>query len=315
MSFTDIPGQERVVRTIKNALEAGRLPHALLFQGPMGVGKKDTAIELAKALNCAAQTGDACGSCIQCRKIERRVHPDVRLIERETEKTKISISQIRELIRTMTQFKPFEGRAKVLILDRAEELSQEGENALLKTLEEPPRDTYLILVTSEPNRLLPTTRSRCQKIVFTRAPYPIVYKKALELTANDEEYAKLLALLADGSIGSLEELHKQNLKERWPAMEDAAGGDIDPVYALLLASREGRSRESAIRCLKLLDAALRKRLLEAAENLAAWEVEDVLESLDLLSTYRRNIDLGINPRLLMENVFLALSHKGRVHVS
>ncbi|HEX6178997.1 MAG TPA: hypothetical protein VF057_11605 [Thermoanaerobaculia bacterium] len=139
----------------------GELHHSVILHGPSRDELRAIALQLAKTLNCLnGTTGDDCAACD---RIERRLHPDVHFIEVAGEKKMISIDQIRELVSEAT-LRPYEGRTKVFIVDPADGLSVSGSNSLLKTLEEPTRDTAFILLTRSPDLLLPTIRSRSQSI-------------------------------------------------------------------------------------------------------------------------------------------------------
>ena len=139
----------------------GELHHAVILHGPSREELRSTALQLAKTMNCLNNSrGDDCPACD---RIERRLHPDVHLIEVAGEKKMISIDQIRELVAEAT-LRPYEGRTKVFIVDPADGLSVSGSNSLLKTLEEPSRDTVFMLLTRAPDLLLPTIRSRSQSI-------------------------------------------------------------------------------------------------------------------------------------------------------
>jgi DNA polymerase III delta prime subunit len=139
----------------------GELHHAILLHGPRPQVLRDVALRVAKTLNCLnGTTGD---DCLPCQRIERRIHPDVHFIEVGGERKMISIEQIRDLVAAATM-RPYEGRNKVFIIDPADALSPSGSNSLLKTLEEPARDTTFILLTRSPDLLLATIRSRAQSI-------------------------------------------------------------------------------------------------------------------------------------------------------
>ena len=139
----------------------GELHHAVILHGPAMDALRDAAIGIAKALNCLNRTtGD---DCLACQRIERRIHPDVHMIEVGSERKLISVEQIRDLVSEAT-LRPYEGRTKVFIIDPADALSAGGSNSLLKTLEEPVRDTTFVLLTRSPDLLLPTIRSRSQAI-------------------------------------------------------------------------------------------------------------------------------------------------------
>lgn len=142
----------------------GELHHAVILYGPAPQPLRDLALRTAKTLNCLeGTTGDDCQSCV---RIDRRIHPDVHFAEVAGDKKQISIEQIREIVAGATM-RPYEGRTKVFIIDPADSLSVSGSNSLLKTLEEPTRDTTFILITRSPDLLLPTIRSRAQKIYIS----------------------------------------------------------------------------------------------------------------------------------------------------
>jgi len=147
----------------------GALPPSLIFAGPAESGTRATAIALAQLLNCLhagePNFSDACGECQACVKIARGVHPDVLVVE-PGESGTIKIDQIRDVVDRST-FRPFEGRRRVVIVDEADAMVAAAQNALLKTLEEPPPSSIFVLVTSRPDVLLATVRSRCIRLVFT----------------------------------------------------------------------------------------------------------------------------------------------------
>ncbi len=146
---------------ILDTARRGELHHAIILYGPSAPLLRDTAVRVAKTLNCLNQsTGD---DCLSCQRIDRRSHPDVHFVETESDKKMISVDQIRMLVEEATM-RPYEGRTKVFVIDPADGLSPSGSNSLLKTLEEPSRDTEFLLITRSPDLLLPTIRSRCQMI-------------------------------------------------------------------------------------------------------------------------------------------------------
>jgi DNA polymerase-3 subunit delta' len=198
MSFSSIIGQEQAIHIIKKALFANRVSHAYLFAGPEGVGKKLTALILAKALNCLEKSEDACDACKSCQKIDKGNHPDVGILEADGHF--IKIDQIRKL-QKQVGYKPFEGRKKITIINDAEKLNLEAANALLKTLEEPPLDTVFILVTSNPNALLQTIISRCQSIRFGSLGAVRVEQFLVERRGIIPVNARVLASLSEGRLG------------------------------------------------------------------------------------------------------------------
>jgi DNA polymerase III subunit delta' len=176
MSFKSVLGQSQPKKILCNALQNNSVAHAYLFYGQESIGKKKLAITLAKALNCKGPDPlDACDECDACVKIERGVHPDFFFIEpaKSTPTSRepvIKIEAIRELQKKLG-FLPYEGKKKVVVVDSAELMNPQAANSFLKTLEEPPSATVLILVSSNPQRLLPTLLSRCQGIQFHRLAF------------------------------------------------------------------------------------------------------------------------------------------------
>ncbi len=148
-------------RLLLDTAQRGELHHAIIIHGPAHDALSEVAIGIAKTLNCLEHsTGD---DCISCQRIERRIHPDVHFIEVGGERKMISVEQIRDLVNEAS-LRPYEARNKVFIIDPADGLSPSGSNSLLKTLEEPARDTHFILLTRSPDLLLQTVQSRCQEI-------------------------------------------------------------------------------------------------------------------------------------------------------
>jgi DNA polymerase III subunit delta' len=164
----DIPGHRRVVDLLARSIGRGTLPPSLIFAG---AGTRAVAIAVAQALNClrpttdpAGLTTDACGGCPSCLRIARGIHPDVLLVE-PGDTGSIRIDQVRDVV-DRAGYRPFEGKRRVVIVDEAEALMAAAQNALLKTLEEPPASSIFILMTAMPDRLLPTVRSRCIRLTF-----------------------------------------------------------------------------------------------------------------------------------------------------
>jgi DNA polymerase-3 subunit delta' len=200
MSFRDLTGHRRVLELTARAALRGSLPPSLIFAGPDGVGKRHAAVALAQLLNCLTPSGlDACAVCASCSRIARGVHPDVLMIE-PGDTGSIRIEQVREAI-DRSAYRPFEGKRRIVIVDDADAMVPEAQNAMLKTLEEPPPGSTFVLVTSRPDVLLPTVRSRCQRLRFgTLAPSEIatVLESKHEYSAAEAHAA---AAAADGSVG------------------------------------------------------------------------------------------------------------------
>lgn len=178
-------------------IAGGRLAHAYLFTGPAGIGKLATALAIAKLVNCeqGSPAGCACPSCV---KIDKGGHPDVTVIERAEDKTVISAEQVRQIIDRLG-LKPMEGRYKVVILKDADQLSQDAANIFLKTLEEPPGDALLMLLSVSPVRIMRTIFSRCHEVRF----FPMANGELATRLKNEYDVPSIQAdILARFSAGS-----------------------------------------------------------------------------------------------------------------
>ena len=231
MSIFDVQHQERAHRIIQRALASNRMPHAYLFAGPEGVGREMLATRLAAALLCSSpvrrplpegiagphepgEGRDACGECQDCRLAAAGTHPDLFLIHRQLNRLHpdatirkqkalfLGVDVIRHFVVERQAMRPNRGRAKVFIVREAQRLNDAAQNCLLKTLEEPPADTFIILLTSAMDRMLPTTRSRCQQVVFRSLPdgYVTDRLQALRPDASAEAIG-YIARHAGGSLG------------------------------------------------------------------------------------------------------------------
>jgi DNA polymerase III subunit delta' len=274
-----VRGQSTAVETLRRALCADRVHHAYLFEGPDGVGKELAAFGLAQALVCAERapgTADACGRCRACARAAPRdgaraaAHPDVVVIERglydpsaigrRTPETQdISIDQIRTLVLARAAFPPTEGKAKVFVVRRAEELSQPAANALLKTLEEPGARTHFVLLSSVGESLLPTIRSRVQRVRF-RPLGDSVLVDLLVAEGQPADRAKELAILSGGSVSTALRLadpdaSAQRAEVARRAMAAIASPDLGPALELAEEAKK-IGKESVGPVLEALAAAL-----------------------------------------------------------
>ena len=203
MSFRALIGHRQTIDRLMGAIARGSLPPTLLFAGPQGIGKWLASMATAQAVNCldadARQAGDACGICRSCERITRGVHVDVLTVAPD-DKASIKIDVIREVL-ARTSYRPYEGRRRVVLIRDADTLELSAQNALLKSLEEPPDATMFVLVTSVPGALLPTVRSRTMRVRFgplTTADVALVLQRDQGL---DAPQARALAELSDGSVG------------------------------------------------------------------------------------------------------------------
>lgn len=200
MPFRDLIGHRHLLNLVAGAVARESLPPSLIFAGPDGVGKRSAAVALAQLVNCATPVDrDACGTCASCTRVARLVHADVFLVE-PGDTGVIKVDQVREVIER-TAYRPFEGRRRVVIVDEADALLSEAQNALLKTLEEPPAASMFVLVTARPDELLPTVRSRCQRLRFGRLSPADIAAVLMERHNYSPTDAHAAASAADGSLG------------------------------------------------------------------------------------------------------------------
>lgn len=275
MPFSHILAQETAVGTLTRALRSGRVHHAYRFEGPDGVGKELAAFALAQALVCEANDPLGCGVCSACKRAvtlseddpKVPLHPDVTLIERglyppevigkKKEANEVSVDQIRTIVLSRASYPPHEGKARVYIFRRAEELSTSAANALLKILEEPRQGTHFILLTSRGDRLLNTIRSRTLPIRF--APLPDEVVRNILVSRGIKGRLDLAIELAAGSASAAIELADE---ERSASRDDfvnralAAADARDLGPAVDLAETAERDKSELHRDLRALAAAL-----------------------------------------------------------
>jgi DNA polymerase-3 subunit delta' len=309
MSFADVLNQEIPKRILSGALKKDMLASAYLFYGEVGIGKWVLALELAKAVNCenlqtpplAEDENQPCDSCLSCRKIDKLIHPDVKMIfpipfaspKTQAERDKrqeamerfkkekiqepytivkfeknlnIPVDEIREMQNNL-YLKPFEGKKKVVIITEVENMHPSSANSLLKTLEEPPKDSHLILTTTDINRLLPTVVSRCQQIRFSKIPSFLIEKRLNERYQIPSDKASFYAKISNGSLGKALDYiqgEKENIRND----------------AILLLETSGESNTG-----KIID--------KVDELLNSWDKNSILEMFEFLISLFRDIYLTL----------------------
>jgi len=321
MPFSDIYGQEKQIRVLQNTMKRGRIPHAYLFHGIQGIGKRTTAKILAKALNCIQDNGDACGNCPSCLKIEHGNHPDVVVIEPEG--IFIKIDAIRAL-QDQIKFRPFEGKKKVFIIVDADRMNDASVNALLKTLEEPSPSNILILTTSRVHTLPQTIISRCQKIRFHPVRPETIRSFLTDQLSMDKETTREIASSAGGSIGRALEIRKQSFldfkKEIITLLSTARS---IPLSLFFLADTFGNNRDSALQRLAILKGWYRDMLVyrethdlnklihldvagDTKKLSKKMKVTDILENIKIISRTHDAIERNVNRQLMLESMAFRL---------
>ena len=222
--------QPRAVAIVRGAIARGRLHHALLLTGPRGAGKRDLALAVASALNCDAAPGEGCGVCAVCERITNGIHPDVITLAREGAAQIIPIETVRQQVVAAVGLPPHEARERVFVIDEATALQPAAANALLKTLEEPPARTLFVLCTTAPEQLLPTIRSRCQRVRFAGGT----------ALASDADPSKLERIAALG-----EELARDRHDPTLPVRIAEAKGETAPVLIAAAQALHARAHAAA----------------------------------------------------------------------
>lgn len=197
MSFQSIPGQERAKRMLQNGLRNGKLSHAYIFSGPSGSGRSRMAVALAQAVFCTVGTDDACGSCVECRRVEHGNHPNLILIEPEG--ASVKIEQIRDLQKQLG-YRSSGEQKKIYVIRQADRMTVQAANSLLKFLEEPSADIMAVLITENGQALLPTIQSRAQWVPFS----PLQTDQMVEILHRQEGLPLELVLPAAHVAGGVE---------------------------------------------------------------------------------------------------------------
>lgn len=332
-----IAGHDAAVEQLHRAVSTGNVRHALALAGPEGVGKTTIVQAMLKALSCLnpPAPGSFCGDCRSCRKIDRGVHPDLQRFDLASQaataeksgskNTSITIDTARE-IRSAAAMRPIEGRWRAVVLDDAESMQEVAQEALLKTLEEPPPSMLLILLTNDLDALLPTIRSRCQVIelqpVSSRAIEAMLIARGAQ-----EERASELAQLAQGlpgwAVRALEE--PKVAAVRLNDVEQAVGWIGANAYERLVqavrrADQFSKSRIDTLSQLGVLLSVWRDAMLlntgltdrvtyralasRLAELSARWTLTDLHRAIRSVQTCIRDLETNVRPRLAMEAMVL-----------
>lgn len=305
MPFEEIKGQEKAIAGLQQAIKQGRIAHAYLFSGPPGVGKKTTALALAKALGCS----------------------EVQILSPEGNSLKIA--QVRQLQKEI-YLRPYQGEKKVYLLEDAEKMTEEAANSLLKILEEPPEYAIIILITSYPYSLLSTIRSRCQPIVFQFLRKNVLEEVLRAAYPKQKDNLPIIARLAHGSLGDAfllaqEEKLWEKRENLWNLVEQLATGKKENfLQEAERIEKEGREKVeknlflllSCYRDILLWQQTKEKDLLinldqeetikHLSSLLSAGELGEIIKEIE---ETRKIIRRNINTKLALEVLFLQLSKK------
>ena len=335
MSFQKILGQNQPINILRNSIKTKSLAHAYLLFGQGTVGKRTTALEFAKTINCLSpEAQDNCGKCISCEKIEKQIHPDVFFLSpSKTSPTAreefIRIEDIRGLQKKIS-YLPFEGKYKIVIIDQAEQLNLQAANAFLKSLEEPPKATVFLLVASNIYRLLPTILSRCQSVRFnllTRDHIEQILRS--ENPEQDLDFLKLKSSKANGDLARARDSTSLNLAEfRKNAIELIDKVSFNQMDLTFEFAREWKKRNAEIpemldelsyilRDLAIIKLGRSKKNIfngDLFENLSLIAEKKKLRSLYQMfeATIESRVDLrrNLNVQLTLENMLIKFCEAG-----
>jgi DNA polymerase-3 subunit delta' len=345
--FDSLIGNERAKEGLRRMLRLGRVPGALLFAGEEGLGKKLFALELARAFNCTARVSDeACGVCSACARTgkfqfpaedDRDAHKKVIWSEHKDVGQVIPYSRaiLVDAVRDLeyeSNFRPFEGTARVFVVEGADKLNDAASNALLKTLEEPSPTTHIVLVTSRPASLLPTIRSRAQVVRFSPLPSKQIEEFMVKSRRRSGEEAKLAAQLAGGRPGLAVEFNLDAYRARrdWAlgVVEALTGSEADRARLLRSAEElsDAKHKEDFEPRLDVLEALIRDLWLSALKAEGAPLVnQDMGRRIALLGEglppqrparwlsrveeLRAQLAVNINRRVAADALFLSMAEE------
>ena len=317
-------GHAKPIALLQRAINNEKVVNSYLFWGNEGTGKKYVALQFAKALNCLetkSDAGDACDQCTSCKKIDHGRHPDVLLIEPEGQN--IRVEQIRQLQRELA-YRPYEGKHRICILTAADRMAPHIPNTLLKTLEEPPLHTVIILLANNSRFILPTILSRCQPIRFHPLPIPLVSKWLMEGSGLDEAEAHLLASLSEGSPGKaleireeIQEIPREELLKEWVGLKALSFERIGSWVGSLPSQREDLLLILEVAKTLLRDLVMMKTLktgtnlihsdlVQVIEAMATnWSLSSLLKRIETLHKTMIEIRANANTSLALEAMMLS----------
>lgn len=323
MKLSEIKEQERAVRELKVFVKNAKIPHAMIFYGIPGIGKHSSALALASLLNCD-NSDPQCSGCPSCKKIDAGNHPDLISLAPLPGKKAISIDQVRELILKM-RFAPVNGRYKVAIIDQAEKLNKHSSNALLKTLEEPPPDIVIILVTSNIRTIQPTILSRCNLIKFSPLSDNFVKDHIADMEEGGDK--EIIARLAEGSIGKAVQIASSNYEKIRDALielilkkdkgrdaldisEHITGSFKDNMEIvfdmMLLLQRDLITLKRGLPPQRLFNRAIEEDLKKVAGRIS---LRELFNDSDLIYLTRNSIfHNNANTKIAMDNLMINLSY-------
>ena len=325
MSFEKIRGHQKTLELLNRMVKTKRLAHAYVFSGLEGIGKRLTALALAKNLLCSSGNEKSCGHCSACIQVDRGSHPDLFIIE--PEKNAITIDGIRSLKRELSR-KSFAGGYKACIINGADKMNVHAGNALLKTLEEPTPETVIILITGQPYRLLPTILSRCQHIRFQPLSLFDTSELVMAETGVGKDDAILMASLTGGSPGKALTFKVEYLKvlrDSW-VRQSRFFTKVDKEKFFIGEEKFLSDKENIDLKLNLLRLWCRDLVIhriygntefilntdkaeEVASQSSAFSLEKLLNTLLGIEEYSQAFEYNVNPQFTFDALLMLLHPK------
>lgn len=259
--FHDVIGQEHLIEHLQSAITMGKVSHAYILDGAKGSGKNFIADIFAAALQCEKHGKEACGQCISCKQAESKNHPDIIRITHEKPNT-ISVDDIRQQLCGDILIKPYKGPYKIYIVDEAEKLNVQAQNALLKTIEEPPAYAVILLLTTNAESFLPTILSRCVTLHMKPVKDSLVRKYLMEQVQIPDYEADICTAFAQGNLGKAKQL--------------------------AVSEEFGEMKEHAIRLVTYIQDMEISELIESMRKITEFKT-DISDYLDLLMVWYRDV--------------------------
>ncbi len=324
MNFNDIIGQGKVIGSLKRALTENRVGHAYIFTGPDGIGKKTIARIFAGLLLCEApKDGAVCGSCMPCRMYENGSNPDYNAVI--SDEASIGVDLIRQ-IQSDVAIKPMYSKHKVYVIEDATKMTDQAQNCLLKTFEEPPPYVVVILLSNNYDALLETIRSRAQRINFNKYTYEQVYQAVMQKYGGEVKQVELAVSYADGNIGVALELagsgELSQLRDKTlELVTGAARGDIDKILKFEAFMDENKDSIGLILDILLLyyrdllvvcETGNEKILINSDKkdmiltNVRMYSNRRIISNIAVVEEIRRAVKQNANYQLLIDKLLIKL---------
>ncbi len=329
MSFKNIPGQSKTKKILRDTIKKDRISHTYLFTGNKGLGKSEMAREFAQAIFCNRNISEGCGECISCKKFEHDNHPDFHIIDVKEDHKSILIEQIRELQKQVS-YKPYESDYKIYIIDNAVRMTEQAQNSLLKTLEEPPDYAIIILTNEDKNDLISTIVSRCQEVKLYNQPEDIIKQYLRDEKSFDKEKAALYATLARGkykkainlavkedfidkrdeiikfitNINNKDNFEIYELSEKMKKISDA---DF-PLFELLLSLFRDILILKQDESDEIINFDYKELIAEAVDK---FNIEEIFELTNQINQYKEYYYRNIKKELLFPSLLFKIRSKNR----